>query len=71
MATFTELTKTIRIGKLLENTLTSKDTKEVLNELSYLANAYVLTIIKDQSDGRNIGAEEIKEIFNTLKKQQF
>jgi len=70
MATFTELTKTIRIGKLLENTLTSKDTKEALNELSYLTNTYVLTVIKDQSDNGNIGAEEVREVFNTLKKQQ-
>lgn len=71
METFTEMTETFKISKLLKNGgNTSKEAKEKLNEIVTLVDAYVLAVLKHNCVGREITENDVKEVFRTLGLQE-
>lgn len=67
MTTFTELTETFKITKLLKDKgNTTKEAKETLNEAVTLVNSYVLTLLKETCKNKEIKVEDVENVFNTL-----
>lgn len=68
---FEELTETFKITKLLKDKPnTTKETKEKLNEIVSLTNAYVVAILNEISKGNEIKEEDVEKVFRTLQSQQ-
>lgn len=67
MVFFNELTETFKITKLLKDKPnTAKETKEKLNEIVSLSNAYVIAILSEISKENEIKEEDIEKVFKTL-----
>ena len=63
-----EMNEKYKLTKLqIERTNTSKDAKETLNELNLYINAYVLTIIKNCKDIKNLTKEDVDDVYKSLR----
>jgi hypothetical protein len=70
MTKFSDLSATNKISKLLKEKMpTTKEAKDFLNEAAIFTTTYVLTVLKETSEGKEISEAQIQKVFETLKKR--
>lgn len=67
MVKFSDLARVFKIGNLLTDRVLSKEAKNVLNELSVLANIYAITVLSEICKDREVTEEDVKKVFDSLR----